>query len=951
MRRVVFAVLTFLIVAYLIWLILAGMFIFPLCAKCPIEALWAVLWVASLLSAVFLGRYLYKDILDPDGLRHLSRPKRIGLRISYGVVLFVALIWIVLLILYLSYFSQVGTAMNGSTSTSSIKDTIKIGLSENEILSIRATDELDVFYGLGWGHATYRLFQMEVQRRVGQGTMSEIVGEAGLDIDKFSRTVGFYKSALETVNDLDANVTTVLQAYVNGINDFIRGNYRHSVGFKVLNFKAEPVFTIADVLSYAKLVSYSLSANWNAEISRVSNHIVRNVSGTRLDQLDPLEPQSTTTVISDDALGDRYENITASNHRSVSLDSEVSRLDAFIKTAGASASSAEIQSALASLGLSSKRSNSKRSSTLLENMEDLTFEDVAETADFKNETYLADLITMASLKTPPSDSRSVYDRAKYAMPTFFNRMPGHRKASNNWVLSGNLTETGLPLLCNDPHLDLSLPSIWMMVAINTSRFSVIGASFPGIPGVPIGHNYHISWGVTNSGMDVQDIYVMDDVNATAYRHNGEVKAYAIRNEQIKIKGKATVTWPVRESIYGPVVNPLYDEPLLTHSMSLKWTSLERNDSTVKAFYQLMLAQNFSDFRVALSHYVAPAQNFIFADTKGDIGYQLPGKMPIRVDNHTGTYPVPGDGSFDWVRMSGYWNESLWVKNPPEGYIASANNMIATSKYPLLILNDRDWEPRYRAERITDLIVSPYKLNIDDMKGTQMDTLSLYAVEMISTFRSLKSLDSSSTKWLGEIKAWDGVETSDSREALVFEALVSELSFLAIPETSQPFMNPRYWLSMSLNQTFPDPICKADNYDCRITIGKAMNSGLHRRIIGTTSKKAWGTQHNAVLFHVIFGNTSIGCIFDRKHTSGGSPFTVNAAFYDPYNFDTLQGPSYRQIIDLSDLSNSIFVLPGGASEVVTSKYYADMFFAWNDGDYFPLTTSNPYGLASFTIKKK
>lgn len=950
-RRALFAVIACFIVGYLIWLILSGMFIFPLCANCSIEALWAVLWVAAILSTGFLGRYLYKEVLEPDGLRDLARAKRCGLRVVYGLALILAAIWIVLLIMYLVFFSQVGTAMNGTTSVSGIKGTIKIGLSDSEILTVRAEDELDAFYGLGWGHATYRLFQMEIQRRVGQGILSEVVGDAGLDVDKFTRTTGFYQSALANLADLDPEIEKILQAYVNGVNDFIRGNYRHSVGFKVLGFQAKPNFSIADMLTYGKLISYSLSANWNNEIQRISNHMVRNVSAARLEQMDPMDPQTTTTVISDAALGDRYENITASTHRSVSLASEIERLDTFMATAGAAASADAIKDAVNVMRRNSAKKHTSRSSTTYHNTADFKLDGESGTSDVDDETYLSDLLRMASTRSPKTKANTVYERAKAAMPTFFNRMPGHRKASNNWVLSRNRTGTGSPLLCNDPHLDLSLPSIWMIVGLNTTKFNVIGASFPGLPGIMIGHNYHSSWGVTNSGMDVQDLYVMDEVNATAYRHNGVVKSYTFRDEKIKVKGGDTVDWPVRESVYGPVVNPLYDEVKLTHSMSLRWTSLDRNDTTLQAFYNIMLAQNFTSFRSALQYYVAPAQNFIYADTTGDIGYQLPGRMPIRVENHTGTYPVPGDGSFDWVRMSGYWNESLYVENPPEGYIASANNMIATSKYPLLILNDRDWEPRYRAERIVEMIISPYKLTIDDMQSMQLDVKSLYASELISTFRSIKGLGNSGSKWLSDLKAWDGVETSDSKEALVFEAISSELTLLAIPENGEPFLNPRYWLAMSLNSTYPDPICKGDKYDCRATIGKAINTALKRHVIGSTSKKTWGAQHHTVLRHIIFDNTTVACLFDRDHASGGSHFTVNAAFYDAYNFDTIQGPSYRQIIDLSDFSNSLYVLPGGPSEVVTSKYYVDMFKAWNDGVYVPLTTNGPDSLASFTIKKK
>jgi acyl-homoserine lactone acylase PvdQ len=952
-RRGIFAVLAVFIVVYVIWLIVAGIFIFPLCSHCPIEALWAVLWVLALLSAVYVGYFAHLDLSTQDGLRKFSRAKIIAVRFGYGVAAFLAIVWFVLLVAYAGVFTRVGVSSFGKAEVQGIKGKIEIGMGVNNIMSVAAEDELDMAYGLGWGHATYRLFQMEIQRRIGQGKLAEVVGEGGLDFDKFTLTTGFYDSAVRNLQDMDHHFLAVAQAYVNGVNDFIRSNGKISLGFTLLGFKPKPVFSVADVLTYAKLVSYQLSGNWNSEIGRLQDHILRSVSGTRLSQLDPMDPQSTTTVISDAALGNRYAHIPPSTHRNVSLESEVDRLDAFMTSAGRTSASA------VSLAAQTARRSAKRSETSRQGESSLEhmLQQEEETGDG---AYLRDLLSMMAVGRGQSnifaetlpEGGNVLKRAQSQFPSFFSAGRGFMKASNNWVVHGSRTLTGMPFLANDPHLTLNLPSIWMMASLNTSKYNAIGASFPGVPGIPIGRNNHVVWGVTNSGMDVQDLYVMDEVNATAYRHNGVEKAYVWRHETIKVKGKADVDWPVRHSVYGPVVNPIYEEDGdLGHAVSLKWTTLERNDTTVRAFYELLSVKNWDEFREALSHYVAPAQNFIYADKEGNIGYQLPGPIPIRVEGHTGTYPVPGNGSYDWIRYSDFWNESLWVLNPPEGYIVSANNMIATSRYPINILNDRDWEPRYRGQRITQLLNSPYKVDIGDMETIQLDTVSLFALEFVQSWRYFRDLSTAAKYWEENMRTWDGNELASSRQALVLNSLWAAMSKLIIPETDVPWQNPRYWLSMVSNATFPDPICAADGYDCALTLSKTFNSALKNRRITAKTKKNWGSYHSTALTSQIFGNSSVKCLFNRFRPGSGSPFTVNVANYNVDTLNTVSGPSYRQIVDVQDWDKSEYILPGGPAELITSPLYSDLYKSWADGEYIPLTTEDPYTHGRFTLNPK
>jgi penicillin amidase len=218
-------------------------------------------------------------------------------------------------------------------------------------------------------------------------------------------------------------------------------------------------------------------------------------------------------------------------------------------------------------------------------------------------------------------------------------------------LKGAKTATGKPFLANDPHLSLTVPSIWLLIHLHNSDTGefMIGATFPGTPGVTIGRNNYISWGVTNVGADVQDLCItivivfflliqdiIDEIGDASYWSDGKVLEYTVREEKIDIKGEASVTVYVKETIYGPVINDVYEELPEGPPIALRWTALDAEDTTFVAFNELMHARNFSAFRDALRHYTVPSQNFIYADLEGNIGYQCPGRIPVRASGHSGT---------------------------------------------------------------------------------------------------------------------------------------------------------------------------------------------------------------------------------------------------------------------------------------------------------------------------
>ena len=283
--------------------------------------------------------------------------------------------------------------------------------------------------------------------------------------------------------------------------------------------------------------------------------------------------------------------------------------------------------------------------------------------------------------------------------------------SNNWVVSPSMTTTGGAMLANDPHLGISMPSIWFMNGLHCTAISeacpydVAGVSFPGVPAVVLGHNGRIAWGATNLGPDVQDLFIeqADPNDPAAYLLDGVSTPFDEHVEEIRTAGGPTYEQTVRTTAHGPILNDvdgrLEDAPL----MSLAWPAIRGTDRTFEAILGLNTASNFDEFRDSLSRYGTPSQNFVYADVDGHIGYQFPGAIPIRHGDPTGDRPRPGDdGSSEWAGTIPF-EELPWQLDPAEGTIVTANNAAVDAGYPYHVSSD--WDPGYRAERIGDQLLA------------------------------------------------------------------------------------------------------------------------------------------------------------------------------------------------------------------------------------------------------
>jgi penicillin amidase len=375
---------------------------------------------------------------------------------------------------------------------------------------------------------------------------------------------------------------------------------------------------------------------------------------------------------------------------------------------------------------------------------------------------------------------------------------GNGIGSNSWVVSGAYTTTGKPLLANDPHLAPQLPSLWYQMGLHCRQvgpacpYDVAGYTFSGMPGVVIGHNQSIAWGMTNLGADVTDLY-LEKVTADTYLYDGRQKPFVTRKETIKVAGGKDRTIIVRQTQEGlPIVSdrsdeltsvgktaPVSDPPGGVNSgyaVALKWTALSPS-KTMDAVFELDRATDFTAFRDAAKDFAVPSQNLIYADTKGNIGYQAPGQVPIRPAGDTGTYPQPGwDSKYAWTGKYIPFASMPYEYNPPRGYIVTANQpVIDQSKYPYLLTED--WDYGTRSQRINDLIASKIKdggkISMDDMQSMQNDDSSEIAKLLVPLLTKIH-LTGDKGDYVGKAQkllvGWDYNQDSDSAAAAYFNAV-------------------------------------------------------------------------------------------------------------------------------------------------------------------------------------
>ena len=523
--------------------------------------------------------------------------------------------------------------------------------------------------------------------------------------------------------------------------------------------------------------------------------------------------------------------------------------------------------------------------------------------------------------------------------------------SNNWVISGEHTDTGLPLLADDPHLGIQMPSIWYEVALHLPERDVVGFSFAGVPGIIIGHNNHIAWGVTNVGPDVQDLFIekINPTNPNQYEFRGEWHDMEVVEEVIKVSGGEDVILPVQITRHGPIITELVDDA--TDVLAMQWTAHE--PSTIfKSVLLLNQATNYDEFREALRWWDIPSQNFVYADVEGNIAYQMPGRVPIR-QNGDGLVPVPGwTGEYEWEGWIPY-EELPALLNPEQGYIVTANHAVVDEDYPYLI--NIYWSDGDRGQRITDMIVAEIEgdgtVTTADIANIQFDSKSLLAESYQPLFQGLSSDDATVQAALERLRGWGDLQLRrDSVPAAIFEIFHMHLAdAILADDVGEEFVG-TFSRNVLFHQLAQQPQAvwwdKANTEAVETTddiILEALTDTVRwfeENVGEDMNEWTWGNLHTATFVSAPLGQSGIGpveMLVNRgPFAADGGGSTVNAAGWSWGDPAKVRGHvSMRMIVDMADFEASQTVMPTGQSGHPYHTHYDDMIALWLNGQYHPM----------------
>jgi penicillin amidase len=532
--------------------------------------------------------------------------------------------------------------------------------------------------------------------------------------------------------------------------------------------------------------------------------------------------------------------------------------------------------------------------------------------------------------------------------------------SNSWVVGGARTTTGKPLLANDPHFEASLPSFWYLAHVSGGELDVIGASLPGVPCVVIGRNRSIAWGVTNGQPDVQDLaWERLDPTGTQAEHQERMEPLQVRMETLKVRWGSDVQYPVRSTRNGPLITdaitpeeaereePRREKPYAP--LSMRWTALGPRDETVRALLELNVAKNWNEFRAALSHFVAPVQNVLYADVEGNIGYTFAGHIPIRSSGR-GLVPSEGwTGTEQWTGLIPF-DELPHAFNPPSHFIVSANNPPVPANFPYY-LGDA-FEAPHRAQRITTLLQAREKLSPDDLVTIQGDTVSLLAEALLPGFLARAQPGSERERAaIALLSGWNRDVKGDSPAAAIFEAWYQRLVSVLVEDELGPRLYDEYdgnfqVVSLFLADALRDPqspwcddVKTPEKEDCATTEMRALRQGLDKleaRLGPDMRAWRWDGVHIIAFVHRPFGDVPLlDDVFSRKVPNGSDWSTVNLGTFNMKSFRQRIIPGYRQIADLSSPTAGRFIMAGGQSGHVLSPHYDDYLSPWKALSLLPM----------------
>ncbi|MBN1979267.1 MAG: penicillin acylase family protein [Anaerolineae bacterium] len=751
---------------------------------------------------------------------------------------------------------------DGVLPLSGLRSPVEVFYDRWGVPHIYALAERDLFFAQGFVHARDRLWQMDFTRRFVAGRLSEIFGAQTVPADRSLRVVGMRRVVERELPLLDADVRANLEAYAAGVNACIARDPL-PVEFLLLRYEPEP-WTVADSLSWSKMIAFAVANGWEAEL-------------LRLRLVDCLGPDVCTELrLGDPGCWQHTPLLDKRGRPGPSVDAQA----------------------------------------------------------------------LEQAQTPQSPA---------------DLLGADGWGSNNWVISGDRTATGAPLLANDMHLALSAPCVWYENHLVCGDMNVTGVTFPGVAGVLAGHNGRVAWGFTNCPADVQDLYV-ERLRSTKdggveYEYKGEWHPVQVVREEIRVRGGETVVDDVVITRHGPIINKLAPDFSGERPLALRWLALQP-DTLIEAVSAMDRARNCHEFRQALRLWTVPAQNVVYADVEGDIGYSLAGQIPVRARGN-GQVPVPGwTGEYEWT---GYipFEDLPHSYNPSEGYIATANNCTVDDDYPHnLVCNYRLDD---RAKRISALIEAQKEIDSAYVQQMHFDQMSPPAQAVGRYLGELHVDDPQLAAIVEMMRDWDGALAADSVAAAVYKVFEHRVAILMlsrrlgdlagcylgeglVPE----FLADSYFGERArewLRETLARPESHWFDLGQGQTRDDAMRQGLRETVDFLKAELGprvddwtWGRLHKLVFAHTLGNARLLDRAFNRgPYPVGGDGNTLWSTHPMRYDLssDRLAGPPFRFIADMGDLRNSLGLLAPGQSGRVGSPHYDDQIEAWFSGAYHPM----------------
>ncbi|WP_344921491.1 penicillin acylase family protein [Streptosporangium oxazolinicum] len=792
--------------------------------------------------------------------------------------------------------------LEGELKLDGLKGKVTVYRDKTGIPHIYADSPEDLFLAQGYVHAQDRFFEMDFRRHVTAGRLSEMFGSATLTEDRVIRTMGWRRVAEKELPLLDKQTRRYLDAYAGGVNAWMRRNTGfadRSLEYVLLratnpDYRPEP-WKSADSLAWLKAMAWDLRSNMSDEIGRAlaASRLPRD----RVEQLWPGYPYDTNQpIVTRGSVGER----------GFDQDVEPKKVD-----------------------------------------------------------------TEPSGVAPATEALTRAAEAMRAVPSLMgDPAGGNGIGSNSWVVGGEHTASGKPLLSNDPHLGPGMPSVWYQAGLHCRvkspecPFDVTGFTFSGVPGVIIGRNDKIAWGFTNLGPDVADLY-LERIKDDSYLSMGEWKPLTVRAETIKVAGGTDVRLKVRDTMHGPIISDVMENAKDTlpgmeatlkeraDAVALKWTALEPG-RTADAIFALNTAQDWQQFRTAASKFEVPAQNLVYADTEGNIGYQAPGRIPVRTRGD-GTWPVPGwTGDYAWQSTIPF-NELPSLRNPPEGYIVTANNaVIDPARYPYTLT--RDWAYGYRSQRILERLREAVKdggtVDVAAMSALQQDSDNGFAEFLVPRLLDVEMAGPAKDARDKLLRGWDHTQGAESGPAMYFNAVWRHLLIETfnddLPEGARPQGGDRWFEVVRVMLDKPDeafwndtttPRAETRDDMLRRAMARAYDE-LNDRLGPDVKDWRWGDLHSLELVHQTFGTSGIGPIewlFNRgPFPVAGSDDAVNAAGWDVQDGYAVSWlPSMRMVVDLADPDKSRWINLTGASGHAFHDNYWDQAPLWARGETIPM----------------